>query len=203
MNQKDFVAKHILFLKNHKYVPDWPWFYSRIIGKHKLGEFVWFLETIKNYPIPEQILDLAGGLGMYGAYMQKVIGWKFKYVICDLPIMKYYSRKYLELFNIKREFVVCNVRNKLNIKSNSVDMVWFFGWSQFENINHKTVFSEIYRVLKQNGTAMFDIINVAAPVSIRRDKLRQILEKIGFIIKIFKKDTDYGLKTFSVIVKNT
>jgi len=202
MNRKDFKSLHVEFLRKTKESKrDRRWF-AKILPERPRN--IWFMSVLP--PIHGlEILDLCGGYGMYGAYLQAVKRLSFGYTCLDNDKQRVeHGPKYFKNFGLKEpRFIHGDMRDPLPLQDNSYDLVWLFGWCQVKNDCIK-LFNEVNRVLKPKG---FFIFNMARKSVIKyvtrysREELRNLLKLTKFnIIKLenILNKVDFGV----VAVKN-
>jgi ubiquinone/menaquinone biosynthesis C-methylase UbiE len=133
---------------------------------------------------PRIILDVASGTGSGIKYSLKRINWNCTVILTDLSHrILAWNRKYITE-NINNPFVdivylACDCSN-IPIADNSVDCVT--SRAGFESMQHKMMqgFSEVYRILKQCGNAIYDMSIIDNHNSANTQKwIELLLKEIG------------------------
>ena len=193
-----FKKKHVKFLKEHP-EKSTAWF-LKTVPERPRGR--WLLKALQHFSIRlsgKRVLDLCGGYGAYGAYVQSMHNVPFTYTVLDEnPHRIKWGPAYFKAHGLKEpRFLLHDVRDPLPLEAGSYDVVWLFAWCDplFEC---KALFSEVYRVLTPGGSFMF---NMARPTATKyktrmaAKDLRELLEDLGF--KVLQLD---GLNSIDYVV---
>lgn len=127
---------------------DW---FNRTLKDHNRG--IWLLNN-KNRCLRkgDKVLDIGGGIGAWGAYLNYVIGLDLDYVNADVvPIRVETSKKIFAELGIKGRFIVSDWKN---IHTEKQDVVLCFGALHYFD---KDIFKIANRSLKKNGVFVFEV----------------------------------------------
>lgn len=212
MDRQEFIRLHNEVInRNTSTHWNWQWFLNRVLDRTSGSRYGWLINTVtkhlkdgtstlKNGMV---VLDIAGGIGMFGTYLMKMENFDFDYTVLDLNVMKTIVEDYFKTFEIKGKFIGVDIRKSpLQLQQSTVDMVWMFGWCQTTGINCETLFSDIYRILKPDGIFMFNMAFEGYATSYSMVELAVILTKIGFRIDIMERDiSGFALEYFVLVRK--
>jgi len=128
---------------------DW---FKRTLQEHNRG--TWFLNNANQYtPRNARVLDIAGGIGSWGAYIIYVNGVDINYTNIDINSLRIETSK--ELFKklgIKGKFVVGDWR-KIDVEK--YDVIFCFGaMYDFDD----EIFDMVNKLLKNGGIFIFEIV---------------------------------------------
>jgi len=193
----------------------WDWFVNRVLDRKKTNRYGWFINTIGKYlKDGMSVLDIGGGVGMFGAYLINVEGYKFNYTVLDLPHKKSVAEKYFQTFNVACKFVVGSMLDSLPFPPEEFHMIWCFGvpfWGVKKvhkknagiiNPDTPKVHNEIYRVLKPNGIYMFTIRYYKPHTDCYNyEEVVTLMNQSNFKTITIQKDTSGWVKEHFVLVK--
>jgi len=190
MKEKEFLQIHEAFLRSHpeKYTK---WFVNAPLS----GRFRRFLSAIR--PLKwTSVLDVCGAYGEFASYMHAVEGRHFEYTCLDFnPHRVKCGPHYLEIFGLKGNFILHNIREPFPLPEEEFDMVWLFGWCDTLFDCYK-LFNEIYRVLEDNGIFMFNMAYAGYyKTKYSEAPLRELMKKTSFeVLRLNKIDSqEYGV----------
>jgi len=206
LNRNEFTLIHNQIVNKHKNKKwDWKWFLNKVLNLKWNNRFGWFIRTIPKYlEDGMKVLDIAGGFGHFGVYLMVIENYKIDYAVFDLPVMEPITKDYFKSFKVKGKFISGDITVLPNFFSEQFDMVWLFSWCQIGKVNCKQLFSEIYKILKPNGTFMFNMAYKNYRIKFyREEELIRLLNKIGFKVEILVKDGTFAPDNMVVALKKT
>jgi len=157
MNLDEFTRLHQEFVKKHG-IEEWflrvPAHTTDCTGQR--GQ--WLLKQLpKIYKPNMKVIDLCGGHGEYGAYLQAVEGYKFDYTCLDNNEKRIaVAPEYFNLFGLEGKFIVHDVNDLLPFSEGTFELALCFAWCQ-NKINCNNFFREVHRILKPNGSFMMNM----------------------------------------------
>lgn len=163
MNDEEFKRLHIKFHREHPEAV-YPKGYWNVIPPER-DQSRWLMSVLPPPPLDgKDVLDLAGGYGMYGAYLKNVRKYKFNYTCLDI---RWAGPEYFKAFNLNPEnHVYGDLRKPLTFPSERFDIVWMIGWTRaLYGFPPEKIFREIHRVLKPQGHFYFDMAKPNPPLS--------------------------------------
>jgi len=188
MELTEFTRLHQQFVKEHGLI-DW---FLRVPAQNRdcTGERGrWLLKQLPKVYVPNLfVVDLCGGHGEYGAYLQAVEGYRFRYVCIDRDKQRVdLGEEYFELFGLEGRFFQGDVNNPLFFCGNTFDLALCFSWCQ-DKIACEPFFHEVHRVLKRGGNFMFNMCEAKSMkpnyvVGYSLEGLHGLLEKCGFLYR--------------------
>lgn len=146
------------------------------------GDVVWEKLSVRK---PKIILDIASGMGGGVGYFIEKIDWQCMLILTDLSYrILSWDKKYFETVKanpyVDIVYLACDC-SKLPIKSNSIDMV--LSNAGFESMQNKRMdgFAESYRVLKDNGVAIYNMSIVEDKSSPNTQKWIKLTRSLGWM----------------------
>jgi len=183
----EFTRLHQKFVKKHG-IKEWflrvPAHTTDCTGQR--GQ--WLLKQLpKIYKPNMKVIDLCGGHGEFGAYLQAVEGYKFDYTCLDNHETRIaVAPQYFNLFGLEGQFIVHDVNDLLPFSEETFDLAMCFAWCDTQ-INCHKFFREVHRILKPKGSFMMNMCSLAGfkpPYIIAYSKqgLKVLLESCRFKI---------------------
>jgi len=197
----EFTRLHQEFVKKHG-IEDWflrvPAHTTDCTGQR--GQ--WLLKQLpKIYKPNMKVIDLCGGHGEYGAYLQAVEGYKFDYTCLDNNEKRIaVALEYFSLFGLEGKFIVHDVNNLLPFSEEMFDLAMCFAWCQ-NKINCHKFFREVHRILKPNGSFMMNMCSLVGfkppyVIAYAKSDLKALLETCRFptiLIDEICNGSEYGV----------
>lgn len=134
---------------------------------------------------PCKVLDICGAFGMWGAYFQKSNGSLFEYVCLDIDEDKIkFGKKYFKLLGLENaSFISHDIKQRFPFENNTFDQVWLFNWYEPRGIDRKELFSEINRMLTDDGIFLFHLPykgHVWNEINTSETELKELLQSTAF-----------------------
>jgi len=197
MNIQTFKRLHVEFLRKTKEPPMHRRWFEKILPERTRNR--WFMSVLPQID-GLKILDLCGGYGQYGAYLQAVAGLSFGYTCLEKEKHRVeQGPEYFKTFGLEEpSFTNSNVNRPLPLQDDSFDMVWLFGWCNGKK-NCNKLFKDVSRVLKPKGYFMFNMARKSVTkykTRYTRKGLLNLLEKTGFTVirlDLIPNKVDFGV----------
>lgn len=176
-------------MKKHRHIKGWDfsWFLDRILRRDPDNDrYGWFNNTVIKYlTVGMKVLDMCGGVGMFGTYLKVIEGFNFDYTVMDMPYMKEIAEDYFKTFEVQGNFVTGSILQPLAFTDSTFDMVWTFSWCQI-TLDVEKYFKEVYRVLKPNGLFFFNMAYGRYETVMKEEEIKAMATKLQFKVEILE-----------------
>lgn len=196
INNEEFKKCHVKFLREHP-EQNTKWFETLLPERPR---DTWFLRVLPPIKKDSHVLDLCGGYGTFGAYLQSIKKLSFNYTCLDQSEHRIgCGSDYFRVFGLQEpQLVLYNARDHpLPFPSQHFDMVWLFGWCDryFDCVQ---LFEETNRILKPKGHFLFNMAKSTSThyeTRFTKEQLFAVLKQTGFIVLHLDEidGTDFGV----------